>query len=98
MTEIRYERDGDAKLLAWVFDSGDRNLLRRCSECLVAELGGQPTERFDAMDQIFLDFTLGGAPIVLQWTQGRGIAVGAAAELRALVERVALHLKQRVAP
>lgn len=98
MTEIRYEGSADGKLLAWVFADGDRNLLRRCSECLVAELGAEPTERFDAMDQIFLDFQLAGAPIVLQWTEGRGVAVGAAAELRGLIERIAAHLARRVTP
>jgi hypothetical protein len=101
VSEIRYERTADGKLLAWVFPAGDRNLLRRCSECLVVELGAQPTERFDGMDQIFVDFVLAGAPIVLQWTCGRGVAVGAgvpASANDALVERVATYLGRRVTP
>ncbi|MFZ5893149.1 MAG: hypothetical protein ACOY0T_18970 [Myxococcota bacterium] len=101
MSEIDYQRTDDGRFLAWVFAAGDRNLLRRCSDCLVTELGAQPTERFDGMDQIFLDFILAGVPIVLQWTQGRGVAVGADAsseESRALVQRVARYLGERVVP
>ncbi len=97
MDEIRYEREEDGKRLAWIFATADRNLLRRCAECLVAELGAQPTERFDGMDQIFLDFIVAGGPLVLQLTEGRGIGVAALGN-DALVERVATYLQRRVPP
>ena len=95
------ERTADGRLLCWIFGGADRNLFRRCSECLVAELGAQPTERFDAPDQIFLDLIVAGAPIVLQWTAGRGIALGinaAQAEHEALLARIAAFVAQRVVP
>lgn len=50
------------------------------------------------MDQIFLDFTVAGAAVLLQWTQGRGIAVGSAATGQMLVERIAAHLAVHVRP
>ena len=99
MSGLRQERGHDGKLSIWIFPAGDRNLLRRCSDCFVSDFGAQQTERFDAMDQIFWDFLAGSHHIVLRWDKGSGIAVAAgntATATEQLAQRVAEHLAARV--
>jgi hypothetical protein len=99
VNENNVESTADGRALIWIFTPADRNLFRRCSDCLANELGAQPTERFDAMDQIFLDLVLAGIPIVLQWTDGRGVAVSVRRDVpggEAFLGRIANFVSQRV--
>jgi hypothetical protein len=82
-----------------VFEAADRVLLRKCAEKLSEDLGGEPCERFDGMDQIFWDFLVAGTPITLHWKQGEGIRVfpqQASPQGEELARRIADHLMRRV--
>jgi hypothetical protein len=84
-----------------VFPDADRVLLRKCAEKMSEELGAEPRERFDGMDQIFWDFELAGTGVTLHWKQGEGIFVFPQQETPQgdeLARRIAEHMKRRVQP
>jgi hypothetical protein len=94
--------DGGAERAATlVFRDADRVLLRKCAEKMSEELGAEPSERFDGMDQIFWDFLLAGRAVTLHWKRGEGIFVvpqQASPQGDELAQRVAEHLKRCIQP
>jgi len=96
---VRYERASAGQLAAWISARADRNLLRRCSDVLVADFGAEPRERFDGMDQLFWDYSVAGVHVVLHLHAEQGLAVqtpDASTRSQELVRRIAEHLKLRV--
>jgi len=98
MSEIRFERSPERKLTALVLEGADRVLLRKCAESLSEDLGGEPCERFDGMDQVFWDFRVFGTPVTLHWKQTGEVLVLAqdsSSQSDAAVRRTAEHLLRR---
>lgn len=101
MSEIRFGRSPERKLSALVLSGADRVLLRKCAEALSEDLGAEPCERFDGMDQVFWDFRAFGTPVTLHWKQAGEVFVVAqdpSAQSDAAVRRVAEHLSRRFGP
>jgi hypothetical protein len=99
MSDIRYEREPNGKLAAWISPEGDRVFFRRVGEWFGADFGAEAYERFDAMDQIYWDFAVAGDRITLRWSKLLGIAVAAASttpQNEELVRRVAERLHARL--
>jgi hypothetical protein len=99
MSGPRLEAGGAEPIRAVVFRDGDRVLLRKCAEKMSEELGAEPCERFDGMDQIFWDFLVAGGAVTLHWQRGEGISVfpqQATPQGDELARRIALHLKRRI--
>jgi hypothetical protein len=98
MSEIRFERSPEQKLTALVLRGADRVLLRKCAESLSEDLGAEPCERFDGMDQVFWDFRVFGTPVTLHWKQAGEVFVLAqdpTSQSDAAVRRTAEHLVRR---
>jgi hypothetical protein len=101
MSAIEFGRTADGRASARVFSEGDRVFVRRCAEALTEDLGAEPCERFDGMDQIFWDFLISGTPVTLHWSKDAGISVLAQdSSLRSeeLVRGTAQHLERRFTP
>jgi hypothetical protein len=99
MTPIRYERQADGKLAAWVAPEGDRVLLRQAGECLARDLGAEAYERFIALDRVYWDFALGRERLSLLWDEKQGLAVlagDASPHGEEMARRVAEHLAARL--
>lgn len=98
MSEIRFERSPEQKLTALVLRNADRVQLRKCAESLSEDLGAEPCERFDGMDQVFWDFRVFGTPVTLHWKNAGEVFVVAqdpSSQSDAAVRRTAEHLVRR---
>ena len=78
MTEAE-QRNHQGRLLVALTPNTDPYILRRAGEILEVAAGAEGTDRFNAPEIRFWDYSVRGLPVSLQWERdiGLGLAAGA---------------------